>query len=73
MPGMDGRAFCRALQAEPAYGSIPVVLMSAAAAPTAREGYTYAAFLRKPFDIETLTSTITTVLNGNPDGYRDAR
>ena len=66
MPGMDGRAFCRALQADAAYRAIPVVLMSAVAAPGSRDGCNYAAFVRKPFDIATLVSTISTVLNGAP-------
>ncbi len=66
MPGLDGRAFCRAIQADPTYRRIPVVLMSAAAAPDARDGCNYAAFVRKPFDIDTLVSTISTVLNGAP-------
>ena len=68
MPGLDGRAFCRALQADPTYRSIPVVLMSAAAAPDARDGCTYAAFVHKPFDLDTLVGTITRVLNGAPRG-----
>ena len=66
MPGLDGRAFCRALQADPTYRSFPVVLMSAAAAPDVRDGCTYAAFVRKPFDLDTLVGTITRVLNGAP-------
>ncbi len=68
MPGLDGRAFCRALQADPTYRSIPVVLMSAAAAPDVRDGCTYAAFVRKPFDLDTLVGTIATVLSEAPGG-----
>ena len=68
MPGLDGRAFCRALQADPTYRSIPVVLMSAAAAPDARDGCTYAAFVRKPFSLDTLVGTIATVLREAPGG-----
>jgi CheY-like chemotaxis protein len=65
MPGMDGRALCRALQADPHYRSIPVVLMSAAL-PGLGESSIYAAFLSKPFDLTTLIDTIVMVLNRGP-------
>ncbi len=35
-----------------------------AAAPDARDGCTYAAFVRKPFDLDTLAATIATVFKG---------
>ena len=68
MPGLDGRAFCRALHADPAYRAIPVVLMSAAAAPEAQDGCTYAAFVRKPFDLATFVGLISAVLTGAAAG-----
>ena len=68
MPGLDGRAFCRALHADPSTRAIPVVLMSAAAAPEAQEGCPYAAFLRKPFDLATCVGLIRAVLTGAPAG-----
>ena len=68
LPGLDGRAFCRALQADPAYRSIPVVLMSAAAAPEAQDGCAYAAFVRKPFDLAPFVDLIRAVLSGAPAG-----
>ncbi len=68
MPGLDGRAFCRAIQADPVYRTIPVVLMSAAAVPDARDGCHFAAFVRKPFDLETLVTTIAAVLDRPPAG-----
>jgi CheY-like chemotaxis protein len=68
MPGLDGRAFCRALQADPDTRSIPVVLMSAAAAPEALDGCRYAAFVRKPFDLTALVDLISAVLTGAPAG-----
>lgn len=68
MPGLDGRAFCRALHADPATRAIPVVLMSAAAAPAAQEGCPYAAFVRKPFDLAPFVALISAVLTGTPAG-----
>ena len=62
MPVLDGRAFCRALQADPGSRSIPVVLMSAAAPADARDGCAYAAFVHKPFDLDILLDTLAGVL-----------
>jgi CheY-like chemotaxis protein len=69
MPEMDGRAFCRALQADPAFSVIPVVLMSAAPAPDVEEDVKYAAFLSKPFDIDTLIRAIVAVLDTRADEH----
>ncbi len=41
MPGLDGRAFCRALQADPRYRGIPVVLMSAAGAGPVQQQFSF--------------------------------
>jgi CheY-like chemotaxis protein len=68
MPGLDGVAFCRALHADPSTRAIPVVLMSAAAAPAAEDGCRYAAFVRKPFDLVTLVDVIRAVLSEAPAG-----
>lgn len=46
MPRMDGAGFVRALKAIPALAAIPIVMMSAAACPTALPLH---AFLPKPF------------------------
>ena len=62
MPVLDGHAFCRALQADPALRPIPVVLMSAAAPTDARDGCAYAAFMHKPFDLNILLDTVAVVL-----------
>ena len=64
MPGMDGRALCRALQADSRYRTIPVVLMSAGAAPDEAECGDYAAFLSKPFNVATLLTTIRRTVGG---------
>ena len=68
MPGLDGRALCRALLADPASRTIPIVLMSAAAAPAAEDGCRYAAFVRKPFELVTLVDVIRAVLSEAPAG-----
>jgi CheY-like chemotaxis protein len=62
MPLVDGLTLCRAMQAEPAYQAIPIILMSATAEPQATEGCQYAAFLKKPFDLQVVMSTITRLL-----------
>ena len=64
MPRLDGWALCRALQADARYAAIPVVLMSAGAAPAGAAGCVYAAFVRKPFEVDTLLTTIRRVAGG---------
>ena len=51
MPVLDGRALCRILQANSAFCSIPIVLMSAARQPSADEDCRPAAFVQKPFHL----------------------
>lgn len=64
MPLVGGWQFCQLMQAEPRYRSIPLVLMSAADhSPKGRE-CNYAAFLTKPFNLDTLLDTIATLLGG---------
>jgi len=62
MPVVDGRDMVRAMSADPDYRSIPVVMMSAAHLPPRAADYSYAAFIRKPFDLDYLVSTIEHVL-----------
>jgi CheY-like chemotaxis protein len=64
MPRLDGWGLCRALQADARYQAIPVVLMSAGAAPDGADGCAYAAFLSKPFEVDTLLTTIRRVAGG---------
>jgi CheY-like chemotaxis protein len=62
MPVVDGRDMVRTMSANPAFEAIPVIMMSAANMPSRLQDCRYAAFVRKPFDLETLLSTIEYVL-----------
>lgn len=61
MPIMDGKALCQAIQQHPEFRRIPVVVMSAAARPR-REDFGYAAFVAKPFNLDTVLEAIEGVL-----------
>ena len=54
MPVMDGRDFVKAWRAEPAETQAPVVMMSAGDWRAGPDEPGVAAFLAKPFDLETL-------------------
>ncbi len=62
MPVMGGAELCQALAADPRYGSIPVVLMSAAGEGTTRERCAYEAFVAKPFNLLDILDTVERVL-----------
>ena len=62
MPVMDGAELCKALAADARYGTIPVVLMSAAGEGTTRERCTYAAFVAKPFNLLDILDTVERLL-----------
>src|SRR5215212_8600286 len=47
MPIVDGFALCRAIQANPAYQGIPVLVMSAIIDPPATDGCRAIGFLKK--------------------------
>src|SRR5215213_11196953 len=47
MPILDGFALCRAIQADPAYQAIPVIVMSAMSDPPAADQCRASAFLNK--------------------------
>jgi CheY-like chemotaxis protein len=65
MPVMDGPAFLRALSANPANETIPVVIMSSLPEATVQQRCPhYALFLRKPFKIFDAVRKITEILNG---------
>ena len=51
MPVADGKAVARAMASNPAYRSIPLILMSAGGSPPTDPDLHYSAFLRKPFDL----------------------
>ena len=65
MPVLDGWELCRRMQADPRYQSIPLVLMSAARTAQSLPGCRYAALVRKPFGLDEMLQTITSLLNPN--------
>jgi len=62
MPLVDGLALCRAIQADPAYQAIPVIVMSAVTGSGTVTGCRAIAFLKKPFDLQNVVDTITNVI-----------
>lgn len=61
MPGMNGWQFCNEQQQDPLLAAIPVVMLSASANFAAEEpGITAAAYLTKPFDVDTLLDVVNT-------------
>ena len=62
MPVMDGRELCQRMKRDEHMERIPIVMMSAAPEGSMgqlyKEGCDYASFLRKPFDLDHLTTTI---------------
>ncbi len=73
LPHLDGLGLARAMQADPALRTIPLVLMSAVHQP--RDGVPpYAAFLPKPFALDVLLATVARLLGPEPaeEELRDA-
>ena len=62
MPILDGLALCRAIQANPAYQAIPVVVMSAIVDPPRLDGCRSIGFLKKPFDLQQVIDTVTNAI-----------
>jgi DNA-binding response OmpR family regulator len=65
MPLLDGAGVLKAMRADPQLAAVPVIMISAVPESVARarcQGY--AAFLRKPFDFETLLSAVQRVTAG---------
>jgi len=62
MPLLDGFALCRAIQADPAYQAIPVVMMSAIDDIPSAGGCRSVGFIKKPFDLQKVIDTITNVI-----------
>jgi CheY-like chemotaxis protein len=62
MPILDGFALCRAIQANPTYKAIPVIVMSAIVDRSAADGCHVIAFLKKPFDLQNVIDTITNLI-----------
>lgn len=57
VPVMDGWTFCVHQRGDPAIAPIPIVILSAAPAESLRE-VSAAAIVRKPFDYDSMLSTI---------------
>ena len=70
MPILGGGEMLRAMAAEPAYQSIPVIIMSALSEEAVAERCKgYVAFLHKPFRVAAVLSTVAGVLGA---GVTDA-
>jgi CheY-like chemotaxis protein len=66
MPVMDGRELCRLMKSDPQLESIPIVIMTAAPEVSIthmfEEGCFYSSFMRKPLDLDLLTSTVRNLI-----------
>ena len=62
MPNLDGWQLCQALQTDPSFRSIPIILMSAGRPPQLRDGCAYTAFVPKPFNLDTMLRTIADIV-----------
>jgi CheY-like chemotaxis protein len=63
MPLVDGRHVLEAIRADETLSSVPVVVMSAVAH---EKPVGAAAFLRKPFSLDTLFDAVHTLVNARP-------
>ncbi len=64
MPHIDGREMLRRLQVNPAYATIPIIIMSAATVVNSLVNIRYNFFLQKPFDIDTLLNNVNKIIGG---------
>jgi len=66
MPIMDAKSLLRAMRQDEALKSIPVILISAVrrhvAIPSGDDAPEFSAFLRKPFQLEKLLSTVSSLI-----------
>ncbi|WP_428312490.1 response regulator [Hydrocarboniphaga sp.] len=63
MPHMNGIELIKAMQAEPAFAPVPVILTSAALPPEIDTSRVAAGFLSKPYRIDALVALIGRVLD----------
>lgn len=63
MPILNGQEFCEAMQADPRFQNIPIIIISAVEAMINREVCDYAALVAKPFDVNKLVETINQVIS----------
>jgi CheY-like chemotaxis protein len=65
MPLLDGAGVLKAMRGDPKLAAVPVIMMSAAPESVVHERCQgYSAFLRKPFDFETILSAVQRVTAG---------
>jgi DNA-binding response OmpR family regulator len=65
MPLLDGAGVLKAMRLDQKLAAVPVIMMSAAPESVVRaQCHGYAAFLRKPFDFETLLNAVERVTAG---------
>ena len=69
MPGMDGLQLAARIRGDGALRRVPLVLMTAAAPPPV-DPDTWAAVLRKPFDLPALRGAIARALGVSPGAGR---
>jgi DNA-binding response OmpR family regulator len=65
MPKMNGFQFCKSIKSEPAFSSIPIVLVTSKGEEVGQgfdEKFGIAQYLKKPFETETLAKTVRAVL-----------
>jgi CheY-like chemotaxis protein len=62
MPSLDGLDLMRALRSEPAWATIPVVVMSSLPEEAVVQGSGYTAFLRKPFRVSAVLAALQRAL-----------
>jgi len=62
MPVLDGAGFLRACRADPEYGGVPVVVMSAGSVRAPIETLDAQGVLQKPFGFDTLLAMLDSVL-----------
>jgi len=63
MPVVDGAEMLRLLRQEPELDRIPVIMMSAAEGRRLAQELGCAAFLKKPFDLNTLLETVARLVS----------
>jgi len=73
MPVLDGAGLCRAMQADVAYRTIPLVLMSAVRQKLLIADCAYAAVVAKPFDVDLLLATVAGVVGVPKPASGDSR
>jgi len=66
MPRVSGEEFCKTIQSNPRFSSIPVLLMTAREEHMLRLKCKYDAFLAKPFDLYHLLGLVDSLTKATP-------